>query len=164
MEYPFPGSFSGIAAVTAGWDGNIWFTEKDTEHVGAITTTGTVLPTYDTSARPLRAGSYRYGVADARGNKRRLDRNPRDAAFLVHRGPALACHVGNAPQAPNLVFDVLVDDPSVPGGFTLWQTTTTLSGNYTPASTGRYRFIARLRNTSTAAASDYSPVVSIPIQ
>ena len=70
---------------------------------------------------------------------------------------------GTAAQGANLVFDVLVE---VPGGtgYTAWQTTANLSGSYTPAVPGRYRFIARLRNTSTGAATDYSPAVSIQVQ
>jgi hypothetical protein len=39
--------------VTTGWDGNIWYTENDTDHVGAIDINGNVLPTYNTGSRPL---------------------------------------------------------------------------------------------------------------
>ena len=39
--------------MSAGWDGNIWYTENDTNHVGSIDLNGTILPKYDTGLRPL---------------------------------------------------------------------------------------------------------------
>ena len=70
---------------------------------------------------------------------------------------------GTATQGANIVFDVQVEVPGVPG-YSLWQTTAALSGNYVPATAGTYRFIARLRNSSTGATSAYSPAVSVPVQ
>jgi streptogramin lyase len=70
---------------------------------------------------------------------------------------------GTAAQAANIVFDVQVEVPGV-SGYTLWQSTAALSGNYTPATAGTYRFIARLRNTSTGVTIAYSPPASIVVQ
>jgi hypothetical protein len=40
VEYPVPGPFSGIAGISAGPDGNLWYTRNDTDRIGAVDTAG----------------------------------------------------------------------------------------------------------------------------
>jgi len=70
---------------------------------------------------------------------------------------------GTATQAANIVFDVQVQHPGS-SVYTLWQSTAALSGSYTPDTAGTYRFIARLRNTSTGVTIAYSPPASVVVQ
>ena len=66
-------------------------------------------------------------------------------------------------QGSNMVFDVQVQLPGTPD-FVPWQTTAALSDNYTAPSPGKYRFRARMRNTVSGAATDYSPPALVNVQ
>ena len=65
------------------------------------------------------------------------------------------------PVPLDVVFDVEV---RLPGSldYTLWQTTTALSDNYTPATPGKYRFRARIRNLGISETL-YSPPALITV-
>jgi virginiamycin B lyase len=51
-EFPIPGDL-GIAGITRGSDGNMWFTENDIALVGGITFDGTLLSTISTRPYPF---------------------------------------------------------------------------------------------------------------
>ena len=53
-DYPVPTSESGLARITAGPDGNLWFIENASNQIGRITTTGVVKNEYSV---PLMGGS-----------------------------------------------------------------------------------------------------------
>ena len=65
---------SGPSGITAGPDGNLWFTEHDGNRIGRITPAGTVTE-FSAASRPTAARRYRGGTG----------RQP-----LVHREPAAA--------------------------------------------------------------------------
>ncbi len=81
------GEFSGIAGISTGADGNLWFTENDTDHVGALTPDGTVVELFDVGARPLGVilgpdGNLWFTEAD--GNAiGRVNVAPRGASFVL---------------------------------------------------------------------------------
>jgi streptogramin lyase len=55
-EFPVPSENTGIAGVTEGSDGNIWFTQNDVGRVGGIRPDGRLIGLYDD-------GSYPIGIA-----------------------------------------------------------------------------------------------------
>src|SRR5258708_25185668 len=54
-EFPVPTSSSGPNGITAGPDGNLWFTESNANQIGRITTSGgvTEFPVPTTSSDPI---------------------------------------------------------------------------------------------------------------
>ncbi len=41
-EFPVPSAFGGALGITAGFDGNVWFTEQSANKIGRITTAGVI--------------------------------------------------------------------------------------------------------------------------
>ncbi len=41
-EFPVPSAFGGALGITAGFDGNLWFTEQSANKIGRITTAGVI--------------------------------------------------------------------------------------------------------------------------
>jgi hypothetical protein len=86
--------------------------------------------------------------------------------LIVGPAPGLAANVRWSAAAPpaGLVFDVQVRKPATLS-YTNWKSgVTTLSGTYTAASAGTYRFRARLRDPSAGGqASDWSPIAAFLI-
>ncbi|HSW88740.1 MAG TPA: C39 family peptidase [Candidatus Saccharimonadales bacterium] len=59
-EFPVPTNNSSPLGITSGPDGNIWFTEANSDKIGRITTNGTItefpLPTSNTAVRSITTG------------------------------------------------------------------------------------------------------------
>ncbi len=51
-EFPIPTSSSDPWGITAGRDGNLWFTEQDKNRIGRITTSG-IIAEFSFSTRPM---------------------------------------------------------------------------------------------------------------
>ncbi len=54
-EYPVPTPYAGITSITAGPDGNIWFTEENQSQIGRVTPNGTIteFPTPTPNSYPV---------------------------------------------------------------------------------------------------------------
>src|SRR6185503_14555643 len=66
-------------------------------------------------------------------------------------------------QGADIVFDIEVRLPGDPD-FVLWQTTALLGGHYTARNPGKYQFRARMRDTVSGGATDYSPAAIVNVQ
>jgi hypothetical protein len=55
--FPIPTATSGAVGIAPGWDGNLWFTESNTDKIGQVSPTGTI------TEFPLTPGTAPFGIA-----------------------------------------------------------------------------------------------------